>query len=222
MPGPFNLDTSNPGDTSIVSAFPANERTFRINVAGYLNTEHDISTGLHAHSQGSTATRDSITRPAGALFYNTDIVTLQFATAPGAPATWANIGQFPAGTVMLFQQATAPTGWTQVTTNNDKVLRIINDGTGGNTGGSWTISGLTSGAHTLTVAELPAHTHTVTVPAVGTQGFQAGSSAAAPLSTPTAYGTDNGTGGGGAHSHTLTADGTWRPAYVNVLSASKN
>ena len=41
----------------------------------------------------------------------------------------------PNGTSMLFVQATAPTGWTQVTTHNDKALRIVS-GTGAGTGGS--------------------------------------------------------------------------------------
>ena len=32
---------------------------------------------------------------------------------------------FPAGTTMLFQQTTAPTGWTKQTTHNDKALRVV-------------------------------------------------------------------------------------------------
>lgn len=40
---------------------------------------------------------------------------------------------FPAGSVtkMLFYQAAAPTGWTQITTVNDATLRIVSGGTGG-------------------------------------------------------------------------------------------
>jgi hypothetical protein len=42
-------------------------------------------------------------------------------------------GGFPSGTSMLFQQTSAPTGWTKQTTHNDKALRIISGtvGTGG-------------------------------------------------------------------------------------------
>jgi hypothetical protein len=32
---------------------------------------------------------------------------------------------FPSGTVMLFVQTAAPTGWTKVTTHNDKALRVV-------------------------------------------------------------------------------------------------
>lgn len=34
------------------------------------------------------------------------------------------IDAFPSGTKMLFQQTSAPTGWTKVTTHNDKALRV--------------------------------------------------------------------------------------------------
>jgi hypothetical protein len=86
-------------------------------------------------------------------------------------------GAFAAGTVLLFYQAAAPTGWTQVTTQNDKALRVVS-GTGGGTGGTTaftsvftsrtpagTVSG-TVGGTTLTAAQsgVPAHTHAVTDP----------------------------------------------------------
>lgn len=43
------------------------------------------------------------------------------------------IDAFPSGTKMLFQQTSAPTGWTKDTTHNDKALRITSGtvGTGG-------------------------------------------------------------------------------------------
>ena len=77
--------------------------------------------------------------------------------------TWATVTMedfIPNGTVMCFFQSAAPTGWTKLTSQNDKVLRVVS-GTGGGTGGVWaTASGLTTdsqGAHTHTSA---AHTHT--------------------------------------------------------------
>lgn len=36
-----------------------------------------------------------------------------------------NIELFPAGTLMLFQQTAAPTGWTKQTTHDDKALRVV-------------------------------------------------------------------------------------------------
>jgi hypothetical protein len=82
-------------------------------------------------------------------------------------------GSIPSGTKMLFQQTTAPTGWTKDTTHNNKSLRIVNGsvGTGGvnsftnafnssktvsgTTGTSTvTITGSTAG-HSITQAQLP-------------------------------------------------------------------
>jgi hypothetical protein len=71
-------------------------------------------------------------------------------------STWDDIGTLiPAGTVMCFFQAAAPTGWTQVTTQNDRVLRVVSSA-GGGSGGS--INTSTSLAHTHTV---DSHTHSI-------------------------------------------------------------
>jgi hypothetical protein len=62
---------------------------------------------------------------------------------------------------MLFWQAAAPTGWTQVTTQNDKALRVVS-GAGGVAGGtnafSTVMAQTTVGNHTLAAAELPSIT----------------------------------------------------------------
>lgn len=82
----------------------------------------------------------------------------------------------PVGTVMLFYQAAAPTGWTQVTSVNDRVLRIVS-GAGAGTGGSVAFSTYFSGSNSvgstaITEAQMPSHTHGVSDP--GHQhGFQA-------------------------------------------------
>ena len=48
----------------------------------------------------------------------------------------AGISEFPSGTALLFQQTTAPTGWTKITTTNDAALRIVSGSvtTGGTVG----------------------------------------------------------------------------------------
>jgi hypothetical protein len=46
---------------------------------------------------------------------------------------------FSSGTTILFYQASAPTGWTQVTALNDYALRLVS-GTGGSTGGTTAFS----------------------------------------------------------------------------------
>ena len=68
--------------------------------------------------------------------------------------TASSVG-FPSGTKVVFAQASAPTGWTQDTTNNDKALRVVS-GTGGGTGGTHAFSSPPSTAHTHTG---PSHTH---------------------------------------------------------------
>ena len=48
-------------------------------------------------------------------------------------------GDFPSGTITIFIQASAPSGWTQVTSQNDKAIRVVN-GSGGGSGGSVSFS----------------------------------------------------------------------------------
>jgi len=70
---------------------------------------------------------------------------------------------FPSGTVMLFVQSAAPTGWTKSTAHNDKALRVVSGAVG--SGGSVAFStamasrGLTVDSTTLSVAQMPAHNH---------------------------------------------------------------
>lgn len=137
--------------------------------------------------------------------------------------TWTTVTSedfIPDGSVMVFFQANAPTGWTKVTTQNDKTLRVVS-GTGGGTGGDWAMSAgettsshaghvhagaahshnhnLSAGAHTLSVAEMPSHNHNTNFhnPAnnpTNPGGGSRGSSATATSST----------GGSGSHSHSLS------------------
>lgn len=124
------------------------------------------------------------------------------------------------GTKMLFAQATAPTGWTQDTTLNDRVIRVVS-GAGAGTGGSWTISGLAVEDTTLTTAQMPAHSH---------RSGQTESGHNATGNTPVGYplmglpGSQftSVEGGGLPHGHTLTIGNSWRPAYVDVIICTKN
>lgn len=98
---------------------------------------------------------------------------------PGSPALVAldgtnsiKLDTFVPGTSMLFYQSAAPIGWTKQSIN-DKTLRVVS-GSGGSTGGTTAFStvfaartpaGAMSGAtdsHTLTEAQIPSHTHTIT------------------------------------------------------------
>lgn len=73
-------------------------------------------------------------------------------------SSWDDIGTLiPAGTVMVFYQASAPVGWTKVVTQNDKALRVVSS-TGGTSGGSVAFSAGIS-AHTHTISADGTHAH---------------------------------------------------------------
>ena len=95
---------------------------------------------------------------------------------PGPPGPLGPPGTsdgFPSGTRLLFHQASAPTGWTVVSSYNDYAVRIVSSG-GGTSGGSTGFSSLFNGtisttggnvqAHTLTTSEMPSHSHPLTDP----------------------------------------------------------
>jgi hypothetical protein len=144
---------------------------------------------------------------------------------------------FQAGTVMLFAQAAAPLGWTQLTTVNDAALRIVNGASGGTTTGSVGLSAFIAAGDNpvaLTLTQIPAHTHTLTdpghhhqsaVPNVNVNVQQPGgtsvwaSSLDGSLPTSTSLigiaATDS-SGSGGTHAHTFPS-----LYYLDALYASK-
>ena len=78
---------------------------------------------------------------------------------------------FPTGTALLFQQTSAPTGWTKSTAHDNKALRVVSGtaGSGGSVGfttafasqsvaGSISVSG-TVGNTTLSESQIPSHRH---------------------------------------------------------------
>ena len=132
----------------------------------------------------------------------------------------------PAGTTLVFFQAAAPVGWTQLTANNDSMLRIVNT-TGGGSGGSaspislnWSHTHATNG-HSLTIAEMPAHTHTV---ALGTQVFASYNTSNSTQRIGNTNVDSGSSGSGAAHDHgdTDSAGSTWTPKYINVITAVKD
>jgi hypothetical protein len=155
---------------------------------------------------------------------NVGVTTNQIPDVEDADARY---GRFASGDKILCFQASAPTGWTQDTSQNDKVLRVVS-GSGGGSAGSWTISGLDVIGNTdgtaLTVAQMPAHNHLyrsavsagTDYPELTKGGTTASSSGAVAAE-----------GDGFAHAHGLAAagvssDGSWRPAYIDVIVATKN
>lgn len=134
----------------------------------------------------------------------------------------------PAGTVMLFFQATAPTGWTQLTTHDNKALRIVS-GAGGSTGGSVTFTNAfaaqavagSNSATTLTSSQIPWHTHNTIF--YGTFGSGTAPSSGGSPSGAVSIATDGGVGGGASHNHTFTGTAiNLAVQYIDLIIARKD
>jgi hypothetical protein len=175
----------------------------------------------------------SLTNPLAASSGGTGI------TSPGASGNvltsngtaWTSVAAaaFNSGTLMLFQQTAAPTGWTKQTTHNNKALRVVS-GTA-STGGSVafttafasqavagsvgvTLSGGGSvSAHTLSTAEIPSHQHTSPYNKTGNAGL-GGNDIGGESRNAVAWSV-GATGGGGAHSHGFT-----NPSYSGSFTGT--
>jgi hypothetical protein len=139
----------------------------------------------------------------------------------------------PSGTVMLFVQTAAPTGWTKSVTHNDKALRIVSGSvsSGGNTAFSSTfvnrtpagsVSGTNSGGAVsdagLTEAQLPSHAHTEqlmsSVATMTTTGTRIGGSGSGTTNR-TATSPTLGTGSGSVHGHGFTQP-SWSGSFTGT------
>lgn len=131
---------------------------------------------------------------------------------------------FPSGTRLLFQQSTAPVGWTKITTYDNSALRVVSGAAG--SGGSAEFNAVfvdgTVGAHALTISEMPSHSHTFSYidggDSVGGVGYLVASSSQTGVGTATPNATISPTGGDGTHTHSLNLD----VKYVDVIIASKD
>jgi hypothetical protein len=166
----------------------------------------------------------------------TQLATTAFvlANAPSSP--------IPAGTVILFYQAAAPTGWTQVTTQNDKALRVVS-GTGGTAGGTTAFSSVftnqtvstsisisgTSGATTLSTSQIPSHAHSYSM-ATASAAVN-GNNETSPFNFfgGNVGATTGAEGGGGSHTHSFSGSDTGTSSavtlnvqYINIILASKD
>jgi hypothetical protein len=173
----------------------------------------DTATGTYITLRGAATGGTAVTEWARLTSTNASFSGTVTATSfSGSGANLTGIEAFPSGTVMLFQQTTAPTGWTKLTTHNDKALRIVSGtvGSGGATAFSAVMNG-SVGATTLTTAQIPSHNHAIGVSFVGSGLNSNGGYAFQGSNVPTTQ-----TGGGDSHTHSMNV------AYVDVIMASKD
>lgn len=215
---PFDIVQTLPGDSDIASQFPALERTFRDVVESWLLVNHD-NTGKHKFVEYADQVALFPTITAGNLGVWNSNGALNVRNGSGAINRVVN---WLPGTRTLFVQNSVPVGWTLDTSVTDRVLRMSNFA-GGTLGGSWTISGITTQAHTLSAAEIPSHTHNFPTRVSANGQFSSNSG--------TGWQSDGGTGttdacstcGNQPHDHGgVVADGNWRPLYIDVLTGVLN
>ncbi len=159
----------------------------------------------------------------GRLIYDQSIDGLYYGTS----ADWVLVSissGIISGVKMYFYQNTAPVGWTIDISVSDALIGVkggVNafNVAGGNLAGTWSQAGHThtTADHTLTVAQIPSHTHAVYyIPnLVGIGGGPQPTSGGS-------YFNSGATGGGGAHNHGSTASSgtanTYRPyAAVGII-----
>ena len=86
---------------------------------------------------------------------------LEFTSFPSSPAA-----SVPSGSVMVFYQSSAPTGWTKSTSNNNKALRVVS-GSGGGTGGN---NSFTSTFENKSISVSGSGTASISISVSGTTG----------------------------------------------------
>lgn len=151
---------------------------------------------------------------------------------------------YPAGTVKLFYQAAAPTGWTRVSTQNNKALRVVS-GTGGGFSGTTNFTTVLSpgignlsvnvnntfpiglaptttqnvGNTTLALSQLPDHAHVGLTGGSGGSGATPFSNAGSFLiSGTTATGGMIENSGGGSHTHPFSGSATMNETRTYTLN----
>ena len=138
--------------------------------------------------------------------------------------------EFVSGTVMLFRQNTAPTGWTKSSSFDNAALRVVSGtvnatqsgvvpftGAFANTTPSITVdaSGLSAGATTLTTATIPSHSHNMQWhngyggPGVSIHQFTFTNGGINDKSTQS-------TGSGGSHSHSMSGSASGTSSAINL------
>lgn len=207
------------------------QHDFNVANQGFPALRADVNNALVALAENSSGAGAPSTTFANMLWADTTAGLLKMRNQ--ANSAWFTIGTldqpnlaigFVSGTVMLFHQSAAPTGWTKDTaaTLDNAALRVVTSTAwaGGKQGAtafdSVFGSGKTAGATTLTESQMPSHTHGIKFNSDGVntgavQRYVSGGGS-------TQAGAALATGGGNSHDHTLSLDLN----YINLIIASKD
>jgi hypothetical protein len=186
-------------DLTITNTFVSGNK---ITASSHNQNFSDVKNYINARNQGSTS------------WDNVNAVNM---TVSGTLTLSGSLSIIPSGTIMVFYQASAPSGWTAVA-QNDRFLRVVTAGTtGGTTSGSMAASTGLTHSHTVNShTHGMAHTHAVgtTTGAIAAGAdVYANTGSTGGVSTPnTGIATDNGTD--------TQLSGTF--AAVDVILATKN
>ena len=215
------------GNTAVLELQAGGVTALSVNSSGFV-----FITPLSVDSGGTGAN----TLTANNVILGNGTSAVQF-VAPGTSSnvltsngtTWVSQevgGGFASGTVMLFGQTSAPTGWTKDTTNyNNSGLRVVTGtaSTGGSVDfttafASQSVAG-TVGSYTLTTSDIPSHNHTY-YRSNGTGQFTG--SCGGGYSNENLVSTGS-TGSGGGHSHSFSGTAiNLAVKYVDVIRATKD
>lgn len=172
-----------------------------------------------------------VTWDSGSLTNETLAVSL------GISVTGRPYETFPAGTRLLFQQATAPTGWTAQDVYGDRAIRVVKDGF--YTSPAAFVSGVSeifgaskqSGTYALTTADIPSHTHPMFAHVASVTGMD--SAYTGPVAywrnggadvdylmgetaTAATVGVSGASGGSGGHYHNVDLDLSYLDCIIGV------
>ncbi len=203
--------------------------------------------GFDINIRAATGASVSIPNGVTSLVYcdgtNFNLAVNQTSIAAGYGISIATVGAtttitnsiFPSGTRMPFAQITAPTGWTQDTTDiaTNRMLRVINTTTGvpgssiGGGSDSPIVNNTTMVAHSHTFTGTP-HTHTDSGHSHGgvlrqanyTAGLGFYSWMGDPGATDVASAVISSTTAGGTNSTTTGV--SWVPRYIDMIICAKN
>lgn len=166
-----------PADTENINLGANRIRDFKVNVRERANIDHSwgdtLDNGQHNQVSFNLGTADPATAGTNGYIYtkavagNTELFWKDSAgrVVQLTSAGVINLATFPSGTTLPFLQSAPPTGWSASAAFADQMIRLVNDSSGGTSGGSWTISGLSIALTTgSTPADLAVHSHGITDP----------------------------------------------------------